>query len=385
MRRPLLLLVGLALALAPAATAAGSGSVTASVASGWSATPIAAGIKPALALDRKGQPAIAYLQEALSGFVAYASAAAGWKPETIARGYFYGPIGLAFDAQSRPNVVYHDHQGQTAVPTKGALTYALKNGSRWQVSPAPFPGHAGWDSTIAIASDGVVRAAGIIPSQFGFNQGVLYYELQKDGRWRVTPVGSGPIAYEFNVGLAVDPTTKRPALTYYNDRTGDLEYASFDGARWKIETVAAPGDQGKFSSLAFDAKGRPHVTFFAQTADTTGTIRYAVRDGGKWKLEDVAKLTNVVIGMTGARRNSSLALDEKGVPHVAFADTKAVYYAVRGSSGWKVDKVATAGKLPFGQLVSLQLGKAGKADIATFEVTGQSPELTGEVELLTQK
>lgn len=382
------------LALTPlvaAADASGGGSaaarpraLTASVAAGWAAKPIAAGIKPVLALDRRGKPAVAYLREDPNGLVAFASAASGWKPETVARGYFYGPIGLAFDRQNRPNIAYHDHQATQVDLSLGALAYAVKDGSRWKVEDIPHRGHDGWDSTIAIGPDGVVRAAGVIPSQFNFQEGVLYYEL-RNGRWTVTPIGSGPIAYEYNVSLAVDPKTKQPGISYYNDRSGDLVFASFDGKKWKIQTVVAAGDAGKFSSLQFDSRGRPHISFFQQTSATAGTVRYAVLDGGTWKVEDVGPLTDVQIGMIGARRNSSLALDAKGVPHVAFSDRKVVRYAIRSPKGWKIATVATAGKRPLGQLVSLQLDRSGKGQLAYYEVTATSPELEGEVVYAAQK
>lgn len=377
-------LLALVAVIAAAGASAKQGPVTASVAAGWTAKPIAAGIKPVLALDRRASPAIAYLQEDLDGFVAFASAAGGWKAEIVSRGYFYGPIGLAFDAQNRPNIVYHDHQGRRVDLARGALAYAVRDGSRWQVQPVPHPGHDGWDSTIAIGPDGIVRAAGVLPSQFNYTEGVDYYE-SRNGRWTVTPIGSGPIAYEFNVSLAVNPTTRLPALTYYNDRSGDLVFAGLDGKRWKLETVVSKGDAGKFSSLQFDSRGRPHVSFFQQTGATAGTVRYAVREEGGWKVEDVGTLDDVELGMTGARRSSSLALDARGVPHVAFSDRKVLRYAVRSATGWKVQTIVTARQRPLGQLVSLQLDRTGRPHLAFFEVTATSPELRGEVVYLTRK
>lgn len=370
---------------APASQARGSADkVTAKIAPGWSARPIGAGIKPVLALDRKGKPAVAYLLEALGGSVSYAAAADGWRPQTVANGYFYGPIGLAFDARGRPNVVYHDHQGQQVDLAKGGLAYAVRDGSRWVVSSAAHPGHDGWDSTVAIGRDGIVRAAGILPSQFNSKEGVDYYEL-KGGQWRVTPVGSGPVAYEFNVSLAVDPRSGRPALTYYKDQSADLVFASFDGKRWTRETVATQGDAGKYSSLSLDARGRPHISFFQERSASSGTIRYATKRNGKWAIEDVGALTAFEGGMTGARRNSSLALDAKGVPHVAYSDKKVLRLATRTASGWKSETIATAAARPLGQLVSLALDKSGRPHLSFYEVTGTAGILEGEIVYVTKK
>lgn len=347
-------------------------SPSATVASGWTVRGIGQGIKPALALDRKGQPAIAWIFENLpSGFVKYATSTEDWAEQTVAEGYFYGPLDLAFDGEGRPNVVWHDHEGQEVDPSKGNLAHAVFDGSRWDVSAARDQGHDGWDSTIAIGTDRVVRAAGVDPSQFGSDAGVEYYERGSDGRWTVESVGAGPIAYEFNVSLAVTPGG--PALSFYNDRDGDLVFGTREGGSWKLETVAAKGDVGKYSSLAVDASGRPQISFFEQTGESSGNVLYAVKDGGAWKIEKVGALDQVMTGMTGARRNSALALDPDGVPHVAFADRGVLRYATRRPSGWQVEDVVTAAGRPLGQLVSLRIDGRGNPHIASYEVTGEAP------------
>ena len=363
-------------------TGTGGDTLAASVSDGWSATTIGSGIKPALALDANGSPAIAFLLEAVSeGFVTFAAASDGWTLDKLVEGYFYGPIDLAFDPQNRPNVVYHDHQDSQFREELGDLTYALRDSSGWQIAAAEDDGHDGWDSTIAIAADGIVRAAGIDPSQFGGSDGVEYYELQ-DGGWSVTAIGSGPTAYEFNVSLAVSPDGL-PALTYYHDRAGDLIFASFDGSQWNLETVLSEGDVGKFSSLQFDAEGRPHISFFEELGGSSGRVLYAVRDGETWTVEEVGTLDDVRLGMTGTRRNSSLALDAQGVPHVVFSDQGVIRYATRTDAGWDVEEIVTAGDRPFGQLVSLRLDDAGTPHLAFTELTSTGP-LSGLIVYLTR-
>ena len=353
-------------------TGSGSDTIAATISDSWSATIAGSGIKPALALDSAGAAAIAYLLEDVgNGFVKIASAADGWTAETVIEGYFYGPIDLAFDPDGRPNIVYHDHQASSFQQDLGDLTYAIKDASGWQIAAAADDGHDGWDSTIAIASDGVVRAAGVDPSQFGSADGIEYYEL-RDGAWGVTAIGSGPIEYEFNVGLAVSPDGQ-PALSYYDGRSGDLIFASFDGAHWNLETVASEGDVGKFSSLQIDGEGRPHITFYDDLGGSAGRVLYAVRDAGSWTLEEIATLDDVRLGMTGARRNSALALDADGVPHVAFSDQDSVGYATRTDGVWDVVEVATAGDRAFGQLVSLKVDIAGIPHLAFTELTQSNP------------
>ena len=359
-----------------------AGQLSASLAEGWSAIAIGPGTKPALALDSSGAPGVTYIFEDIGeGFVAFAAAADGWTPDFLVEGYFYGPIDIAFDPQDRPNIVYHDHQAPSFDLSLGELTYALRDGGEWTISPANDDGHDGWDSTLVVGADGVVRAAGIDPSQFDGVDGVEYYEL-RDGTWTVTAIGSGPIAYEFNVSLALSPDGQ-PALSYYNDRDGDLIFASFDGSAWTLETVASEGDAGKFSSLQFDAEGGPHISYYEDLGGAGGRIMYAVREGGSWTVEEVGTLDDVSLGMTGARRNSALALDPGGFPHVVFSDQSAVHYATRTEAGWQSEEIVTAGDRPLGQLVSFKLDAAGTPHLTLYEVTNANP-LQGLVAYLTR-
>ena len=147
--------------------------------------------------------------------------------------------------------------------------------------------------------------------------------------------------------------------------------------------MASDGDVGKFSSLQFDAEGRPHISFFEDLGGSSGRILYAVRDGGAWTVEEVGTLDDVQQGMTGTRRNSSLALDAGGVPHVVFSDEGVIRYATRTEAGWDVQEIVTAGDRPLGQLVSLKLDAAGTPHLAFFEVTSGGP-LDGLVVYVTQ-
>jgi len=355
--------------------------LTATVADGWSAIPITEGIKPALALGPNEAPAIAYLFESLSeGFVGYASASEGWAAENFVEGYFYGPLDLAIDTDGQPNVVYHDHQALQFDQSKGDLTFAVRRSGEWQTEALSDDGHDGWDSALVLAQDGGKHAFGIDPSQFGSTDGVEYYSYS-DGSWTVSPIGSGPIAYEFNVSPALAPDGN-PAVSYFNDRDGDLMYAEYDGTSWTIETVATEGTVGKFSSLQIDAQGTPHIAFYKEIGAGTGAVQYASRIDGGWQVEDIATLDDVELGMLGARRITSLALGSDGEPRVAFSDRSSLFYAVHDADGWTIEEVASAASLPLGQLVSLKVDATNVAHIAYYEVTGLSP-LSGVIGYLT--
>ena len=349
-----------------------------SVADGWTAVPLGAGVKPVVALDSTDSPAVAWLFEQVGeGFVAYASAADDWNGTAVREGYFYGPIDLAFDPADTPYIAYHDHQADDLDLELGDLTLVFPQDDLWTRDTARDEGHDGWDSTLVIGSDGVFHAAGVDPAQFGSEVGIEYYQKAGDAS-EVSPIGSGPIPYKFNVGLGLDGSGS-PALTYYNADDGDLLYATTDGSSWNHETVASEGNVGKYSSLVFHADGRPAITFFEQLESDSGRIVYAIRDGSTWTLETVGDLASFEEG--NARRTSSLAFDSQGRPHVAFSDTSGVWYSIREDQGWVTSQIVTAG-IPLGQLVSLQLDASDVAHIAIYEVTDFSP-LDGAVAYLT--
>ncbi len=344
--------------------------VSATSAAGWTLTPIAPGVKPVLSLDGSGAPAMAFLFERVGeGFVAFAAQADGWSVDTVKEGYFYGPIDLSFGPDGTPYIAYHDHQADDFDPALGDLAVATRDQDRWSTSPARHDGHDGWDSTIVVDGVGTLHAAGVDPSQFGREEGVEYY-VNDGGGWQVTAIGSGPIAYQYNVSLALDASGS-PAISYYNDRDQDLMFAVFDGASWAIEAVETEGDVGKYSSLAFDGEGRAHISYFFDEREGSGTIRYAVRADGSWAIENVAPLDAFEPG--NARRNSDLALDSAGVPRIAFSDTSGVWYGMKSDGGWEIRDVAGAGDLPLGQLVSIVLDASDVPHIAFYEVTNPNP------------
>ncbi len=363
---------------APSVTAPMSPEVT--VPDEWSLTEIARGVKPDLAFDAGGSPAVAFLLEDRDGFIAFADAGSGWTEERVADGYFYGPIGLAYDPDGNAIIAYHDHQDVEFNMDLGDLVVATRSDTGWTNSAAADDGHDGWDSTVAVAADGTVHAAGIDPQQFDREDGVQHYQL-KGNRGTVTPIGSGPIQYEWNVSLAMKPDGN-PAITYFDNNTQDLMYAERVNTTWSIETVVAAGDVGRFSSLAIDDAGTPHISFYENSDETSGIVRYATRAGGSWVTEQVGVLDDVVMAFTGARRTTSLDLHPNGAPVVAFSDRSGVYLATRRSSGWVTTTVATEEDFAPGQMVDLGIDDSGAPHLVTYAVTNESP-LDGVIVYMT--
>lgn len=294
-----------------------------------------------------------------------------WVPDQFVEGYFYGPIGLDFDPEDNPNVVWHDHQADSFNPELGELVHSVRRTGAWVTTIGEDDGHDGWDSVVTVGADGVVRAAGVDPAQFGREDGVEYYELGDEG-FTVEAIGSGPIAYEFNVAIDVD-AQGRPALTYHDTDAGSLQFARRGDAGWDIATVDE-GDAGKYSSLAVDSDGLAHIAYLRQTGSSTGCVRYAAEgEDGTWTVEDIAGLSEVRTGFTGARRITSIAVSPDGSPLVVFSDEGGIYSATRETQGWQVTQILAAGSRPLGQLVSRGVDADGVPHLSYFEVTNPNP------------
>jgi hypothetical protein len=158
-----------------------------------------------------------------------------------------------------------------------------------------------------------------------------------------------------------------PYISYYDIGNGDLRFAKWLGEKsasaftWAVETVDSVGDVGKFSSLAIDANGIAHISYYD---DSNNHLKYAQQlEAGGWYTETVDFTGDV-------GRYSSLALDAEGQPHISYYDGYPNYnlrYAYYDGNQWVLpdDPVDASGKV--GQFTSLELDSNGFPHISYFD------------------
>ena len=340
----------------------------------WDFQEVDSGTKPAIALSSDDVPHIAYMLEDLNGFVKSATRTdSGWQPETIAEGYFYGPLDIGIGPDDVQQVAYHDHQGATFQPNKGDAVLAKKSNGKWTLEAIFDAGHDGWDTRIFVDSDSRAHLSAIDPMEFG-GDGVEYYSQDETGAWTVENVGSGELTYKWATSVAVGPDGV-PYVTYYDQKNNDLVLASkIDGA-WQLETVDSAGDTGLFSSVLVDEQGGVHISYMKQESASSGTVMYAVKgpSDDAWKIDEIGGLDSLEFGFIGARNVTSLSLDGAGNPWIAYTDEKVVKLALWDGSQWQIEIVLDAGKDKLGQLVSLKLDSKDEPHITYFVVTSSRP------------
>lgn len=99
-------------------------------------------------------------------------------------------------------------------------------------------------------------------------------------------------------------------LYYSKCDSVDLRYAYQDATGWYTQTVDAPGDVGYYTSLALDASGYPHISYYDAGQ---GDLKYAYQDENGWQNETVDSGGDV-------GRYTSLALGKNDSVHISYLD-----------------------------------------------------------------
>jgi len=258
-----------------------------------------------------------------------ALAAGGWSTEVvdINGGGAHDGLGydnsLDFDSGDLAHISYFDKLHDD-------LKYATweeygGGGGHWVIEFVDAVGKVGKDTSV----------------DAGGNVAISYYDdTNKDlkfaqkiaGSWNITVVDAGGGSSHdhddaANMGkyTSLEINASGDAMiSYYNDSQDDLRFAeqvgsggNCGGGAWQCVTVDSGGKVGKYTSLAIDFSGRPHISYYD---DTNKDLKHAVRvgsggncGGGAWQCETVDSAGDV-------GEHASLAIGQDGRPRIAYHD-----------------------------------------------------------------
>ncbi len=182
---------------------------------------------------------------------------------------------------------------------------------------------------------------------------------------RRSPVAADTLPVGHDVGkysaLAVDGRGA-PHISYYDASAQNLKYAFQDNNAWNVVTVDPQQGTGWDTSLTFDSMGNPHISYYDSY---NGDLRYAVYDGRQWQVDTVDYTGDV-------GRYSSIALDWTGAPHISYYDVTNgdLRYARSDGVNWWVETVDSWGNV--GLYTALRLNASGHPTISYYDQTNQS-------------
>lgn len=208
---------------------------------------------------------------------------------------------LAFDAAGVVHAVYSEGAGN-------ALRYGMRNQAVWTWSSAGATGD--WPS-IAIDAAGGVHL--LFSDQTTQPYGLKYgYRPRGSGTWAFEQVRPSASVVRYSA-LAVD-RAGTPHVVYYDSGTAALRYLRRGGAAWSEESVTTNGGRG--CDLLVDSTGAVHVSYYTPDND----VMYALRPAtGGWT--SVVALPRLVSSFP-AHARSSIGRTRAGVVHIAASDRR---------------------------------------------------------------
>jgi len=175
-----------------------------------------------------------------------------------------------------------------------------------------------------------------------------------------------------SLSLAID-ANGRPHVSYFGNKNDTdtspfgLKYAHWNGAKWVITYIEDVGRTVAETSIALDSQGDPHISYFSMPSRN---LQYAHIDPGtqKWVTEVVEAVGDV--GVT-----NSMRLDSDDLPRIAYWDEtlQRVRYARFDGTKWNFSTVEDLDCIsPLPKRVSLALDSKNRPHVAYHDCAAQT-------------
>lgn len=357
------------------------------------------GYSTSMAVDQFGHNHIAYAQYD-DYTVYYATDSSGtWEIQSLNDMVdVEQEISLAVDDEGKAHVLYMRYYDEFE-----NLTYATNAGGTWE-STVIGPRVSGMYNDILIDGSGVIHIAYTV-SDTSWNNNVLMYANNSGGSWNtpvlvddnggevgwhcslaVNDLGYIYIVYQVRSGTdqflrlaqktpsidwspaSLDFTTGDDKLGYYASiatfgdeihvshydyGSYDLIYKHFDGVSWEASQIV-DGDEevGEYSSIGVDSKGVPHIAYYDSS---NGVLKFAEMIGTEWNV-------SVVDGLPTTGEYCSLAIGPDDRVRISYYDDKNYDLCLASEDVWITDVVHPGAGV--GERSALALDKNGNVYIA---------------------
>jgi hypothetical protein len=319
------------------------------------------GESTSIALDNRGFSHISYYDRTNTALKYAKWTGSFWDIATVDN---EGDVGqytaIALDINDDPHISYYDATNQD-------LKYARWNGAIWVKTTLDSFGEVGGYSSIAVSKNSHVH----ISYYNGTIDLVTRLDALKYAHWDRESWNIETIDYDADVGrftsLALDRNGD-PHISFIDCANRLLKYTHMVDNSWDTRTIGPVNrqpetinDYGSGTSLAIDSNDNPHIVF---VEGSENNLRYTTLEGDNWIIENVSFAHRVQLHV-------SIALDCEDRPHITYYTLfgRAIHYAQRIDNEWKIFNIDKIGETSHGGFNSLTIDKWDYAHISYYDYT----------------
>lgn len=187
----------------------------------------------------------------------------------------------------------------------------------------------------------------------GLNESAQTVQSCATTSWILTTI-DGPGLIDNYSSIAVDAAGKAH-ISYYDFSSAALKYATNATGLWIAAPIGSTGMGGQDTSIGVDSTGRVHISY---RGDAPFRLGYVTNATGSWVASDIDTAINTEF--------SSLKVDSKDKVHVSYYDASYGLKYVTNASGSWIAEIVEGGA---GWFTSLGVDVSGKAHISYYDFT----------------